>query len=468
MKALISAALMYLLAVVNAPYTPSVYACSGATYVANFPYLAKADLVVTGSATGLLALTTDYTVNLSSSSTTGTVTLLNSAVTCPNGGTITITRNTLKENQPTSFRQQINLNQAVYETSFDRAAMQTQELNATQSGVTPANLLSLLGTENTWTAKQTYLPSVNNKTAIVCTGTGTQPGVSATGGGTNGVGGVFHGTGNGDGAQFTAPGTGNGITVSSSAGYGGVFTGGANFDGLDSSGGLNGDGIRGTSGITGGVGVRGYSGAANGTGIDGTGSGSGQGVRGNGGGSSGSGGYFVGGGPGGIGVQALGVGIDAGGYFSGGSTSGIGAVGNGGTPNGDGLNGHGVGSGRGLLAVGGASGTAGVFTANSTSAPVAAEINLVPLAKDPTTTVAGDMWITQSPTSTFAVVLPSGNLHMTGGQCALGTSCAGIAVGASRCVCSDQTAIAACKALVTGTSLTITGTGADVINYFCF
>jgi hypothetical protein len=37
-----------------------------------------------------------------------------------------------------------------------------------------------------------------------------------------------------------------------------------------------------------------------------------------------------------------------------------------------------------------------------------------------------------------------------------------------RCVCSDTTALALCKPSVSGTTLTITGTGTDVIAYLCF
>jgi hypothetical protein len=77
-----------------------------------------------------LTLTTNYTLNFSSTMTaTGVLTLLAPATTCPAGNTLKITRNTPKT-QPTSFRAQTTYSPSVHETAHDREVMISQELSA--------------------------------------------------------------------------------------------------------------------------------------------------------------------------------------------------------------------------------------------------------------------------------------------------------------------------------------------------
>lgn len=121
------ALLAALLAVVNSPYAPPTYACNGiqATFVVAFPYRDQTDLVLTSSAVGVLALTTDYTVSLVSSTTTALVTLTNPAVRCPSG-TLKITRVT-RPPQKYAFGQQTKINTQMLETSSDAIVYQIQE-----------------------------------------------------------------------------------------------------------------------------------------------------------------------------------------------------------------------------------------------------------------------------------------------------------------------------------------------------
>jgi hypothetical protein len=75
------AILLALLAVVNVPNPSVSYACNGVTavYTVSFPYLASGDLVVTSTTPAgigtTLAQTTDWSVNLASTSSTATLTL---------------------------------------------------------------------------------------------------------------------------------------------------------------------------------------------------------------------------------------------------------------------------------------------------------------------------------------------------------------------------------------------------------
>jgi hypothetical protein len=92
----------------------------------------------------------------------------------------------------------------------------------------------------------------------------------------------------------------------------------------------------------------------------------------------------------------------------------------------------------------------------------------------PTSTASpgvGAMWVsTGSTTSTANVTLnDSTTLHMRGGTITLsgGTGTATV-TGGVQCVCTDQTANASVKCAVSATTLTATGTGADVITYWCF
>lgn len=124
--------LALLLAVVTSPYAPPTYACNGsaAIFTVNFPYLVNTDVVLTSTTAGgvstTLAQGTDYTLNLSSSSSTALATLANPASTCPTGNQLKVFRRTDKT-QPYSFRMQTSFNPALLELAYDRQLMITQE-----------------------------------------------------------------------------------------------------------------------------------------------------------------------------------------------------------------------------------------------------------------------------------------------------------------------------------------------------
>lgn len=124
--------LALLFATVTTPYVPPTYACNGSTavFTVNFPYLASADVVLTSTTAGGAATTltqgTDYTLSVSSTSSTALATLAAPGTTCPTGNQLKIFRNTAKT-QPYSFRQQTSFNPALFELAYDRQAMISQE-----------------------------------------------------------------------------------------------------------------------------------------------------------------------------------------------------------------------------------------------------------------------------------------------------------------------------------------------------
>lgn len=124
--------LALLLATVTAPYAPPTYACNGSTavFTVNFPYLVNTDVVLTSTTAGGVATTlaqgTDFTLNVSSSSSTALATLAAPASTCPTGNQLKIFRATAKT-QPYSFRMQTSFNPALLELAYDRQLMITQE-----------------------------------------------------------------------------------------------------------------------------------------------------------------------------------------------------------------------------------------------------------------------------------------------------------------------------------------------------
>src|SRR4051812_7761934 len=127
------ATLIALLAMVNIPNPSVSYACDGvtATYAVTFPYLANTDLVTTtttaGGVTSTLTQGTDWSVNLSSTSTTATLTVNVPATKCPAGNVLKISR-TVSNTQPYSFKAQTQYNQTLHETAYDRLEMQIQQL----------------------------------------------------------------------------------------------------------------------------------------------------------------------------------------------------------------------------------------------------------------------------------------------------------------------------------------------------
>lgn len=127
--------LALLLAVVTSPYAPPTYACNGSTavFTINFPYLTNTDVVLTSTTAAGVATTlaqgTDFTLNVSSSSSTALATLASPASTCPTGNQLKIFRATAKT-QPYSFRMQTSFNPALLELAYDRQLMITQETAA--------------------------------------------------------------------------------------------------------------------------------------------------------------------------------------------------------------------------------------------------------------------------------------------------------------------------------------------------
>lgn len=138
------AILLALLAVVNVTNPSVSYACDGSTavYTVSFPYQTTGDLVTTSTtASGTvttLAYTTDYSVNLASTSSTATLTLNSPASKCPIGNVLKIARN-VALTQPTSFKAQTTYNPSLHETAYDRGVMQAQQINATLLGVTDSS-----------------------------------------------------------------------------------------------------------------------------------------------------------------------------------------------------------------------------------------------------------------------------------------------------------------------------------------
>lgn len=122
-------------ATVNAPYAPVSYACDGSTavFTVNFPYQSTSDLVVTTTTPAgiptTLANVTDWSVNVTSTSSTATLTLLSPATKCPSGNVLKIARNILLT-QTTGFRGQTTYKPELHETSADRIVMQIQQVDA--------------------------------------------------------------------------------------------------------------------------------------------------------------------------------------------------------------------------------------------------------------------------------------------------------------------------------------------------
>lgn len=173
------ALLATLLAVVSAPYAPVSYACDGSTvaYTVNFPYLTQTDLFVTsttaGGAVTNLVLTTDYSLNVSSTTTTAVLTL-QAGSRCPNLSTLKIARN-MSITQPQVFNQQTAFNPQIVGAVADRCVMQEQQIQAQFAGTQNVNFGGL----NTFTATQTFAPGAGSD-AIVAAATGTGRAIVAT------------------------------------------------------------------------------------------------------------------------------------------------------------------------------------------------------------------------------------------------------------------------------------------------
>ena len=125
-----TALIAILLATVTNLTTQVSYTCDGVTsaYTISFPYSAAADLTVTAGST-TLALTTDYTLAVVSTQSTGTLTLVAPASSCPDATVLKIARVT-PLTQPTSLLTQGAYYPATNESMYDRLTRQVQEVNA--------------------------------------------------------------------------------------------------------------------------------------------------------------------------------------------------------------------------------------------------------------------------------------------------------------------------------------------------
>lgn len=127
--------LALLLAVLNNTNPRVSYACDGVTaaFTVNFPYQLSSDLAITSTtaagAVTTLTQGTDWSVNLSGTSSTATLTLTNPGTKCPTGSILKIARTNIALIQSTGFRQQTTYNPTLHETVADRTVMQIQELN---------------------------------------------------------------------------------------------------------------------------------------------------------------------------------------------------------------------------------------------------------------------------------------------------------------------------------------------------
>jgi len=162
------ALLALLLAVLNNPTVQSASACDGVqtAYTVGFPYQAQADLKVTSTTAGgvvtNLTLTTDFTLNLTSTQSTATLTLL-AGSRCPSGSTLKIL-SSVALTQPTNLRTQGSYLPATYEQMFDRLTRQVQQVN----GAITNQLAVTLNSNNTWTAPQVFTGSASDG-PVTCT-----------------------------------------------------------------------------------------------------------------------------------------------------------------------------------------------------------------------------------------------------------------------------------------------------------
>lgn len=145
--------ILALLAVVTGLYNPPTYACDGSTavYTVNFQYVANTDVILTSTTAAGIVTTltqgTDFTLSVSSTSSSATATLANPASKCPSGSQLKIRRNTSKT-QPYSFRAQTSFNPALHELAYDREMLILQENAAgvAASGDISASSVLITGT----------------------------------------------------------------------------------------------------------------------------------------------------------------------------------------------------------------------------------------------------------------------------------------------------------------------------------
>lgn len=231
------ATLLALLAVVNSPVSTVSYSCNGITavYAVNYPYLAYTDLVVTsttaGGAVTTLVYTTDYTVNMTSTSSTATLTLNTPATSCPSGNTLQIAR-VLAFTQPTSFKMQTTFNSNLHEIAYDRLSMQIAQLSnfivdppLTGIGTLASHLACPLASSvqsgclsvSDW---NTFNNKATNGVSLSSQNTWTGPQIFAPGAGfPNSTGVTSSGIGSGTGGVFTGGTTGYGLKAIEGAGH---------------------------------------------------------------------------------------------------------------------------------------------------------------------------------------------------------------------------------------------------------
>lgn len=477
------------------------YACNGvqAAFQINFPFQTQGTIYAYNLNPGgggvpptqtLLVNGTDYVINLYSTLTTATLTLLSPSTGCANTHTLFITRSVPYE-QTTSFITQGQFYPAVFEMQFDDVVYQIQQLangglDGGFSGIATSLGAGALKTDttlagdgtvstplgvnlahsNTWTVNQIFGSTVCISGALTADAGEYVNGSLYVDGGVTavsapiGTGGSFTGgTSAGDGVAATATASGaNGITAVSALGKGGVFTSSIGI-GAVGNGGVNGAGVAGNGGPDGGPGGVFTGGADGGVGVVAIGSNFPAGLGSDGidatGGVNAIGGVFLGG----AGVQAQGLadgGAGVGGEFIGSADS-------------SGVQAYGNGPGDGIDATASNSGVGAKLTGNSTGAPLLLTPRAAPSAKTPGSAYADTTlgWMTANAAGTAWVRVPFGRQVVFSSST---TATATVESGSFGCVCVSSAHTYTAQCAIASTTLTVTSgtSNSDIWNCVYF